>query len=539
MARLSQNYMKTEENKIKYFVYARKSSESEDRQVASIESQLNEIKIMSEGLEVVDTLTEARSAKRPGRPVFNEMLRRIENGEANGILCWKLNRLARNPLDGGKISWLLQEGVIQHIQTYGRSYYPTDNVIMMAVELGMANQFVKDLSVDVTRGLRQKALKGERPGLAPLGYVNTNTEKRGEEKVLVDDERFDLVRRIFDYMLAEKDTAFGILKTANNEWGLTTRKGKKICKSHIYRILTNPFYYGRYEFPRKSGNWYQGNHKPMISEPEYDMIQRILGKKGKPRPKSHIFAYVGLMKCGECGASITCEEKWKRQKNGNIHHYIYYHCTRKINPNCTQVSIEEKALEAEIMSFLSKIEIPPEFREWATEELKKAHAVEKKDRNTILHNQQKQYDVSVSDIDALLEMRMRGEITAEVFSQKQKELEKNKAQFKNVLDNVNKRIDNWIKAAENTLTFAEKARAEFQAGNLEKRRQILTALGSNLILKDKILNIQIENPLIVIEKAAFEVKAMYEEKARLEPAENALNKGEMREIYSKSILMSG
>jgi len=348
-----------------------------------------------------------------------------------------------------------------------------------------------------------------------------------------------LVRRIFDYMLAEKDTAFGILKTANNEWGLTTRKGKKICKSHIYRILTNPFYYGRYEFPRKSGNWYQGNHKPMISEPEYDMIQRILGKKGKPRPKSHIFAYVGLMKCGECGASITCEEKWKRQKNGNIHHYIYYHCTRKINPNCTQVSIEEKALEAEIMSFLSKIEIPPEFREWATEELKKAHAVEKKDRNTILHNQQKQYDVSVSDIDALLEMRMRGEITAEVFSQKQKELEKNKAQFKNVLDNVNKRIDNWIKAAENTLTFAEKARAEFQAGNLEKRRQILTALGSNLILKDKILNIQIENPLIVIEKAAFEVKAMYEEKARLEPAENALNKGEMREIYSKSILMSG
>ena len=531
--------METEENKIKYFVYARKSLESKERQVVSIESQLNEVKDMSKGLKVVGTFKEARSAQEPGRPVFNEMIQRIQNGEANGILCWEINRLARNSIDGGMIQYMLQNGVIQHIKTFAGNYYPGDNSLPLTFEFGMSTEYSRKLSIDVTRGLRQKALKGERPGLAPLGYINTKTEKKGEEKILVDDERFDLVRRIFDYMLAEKDTAFGILKTANNEWGLTTRKGKKISKSHIYRMLTNTFYYGWYEFPRGSDNWYHGNHKPMILKDEYDTIQHILGKKGKPRPKSHIFAYAGLMKCGECGASITCEEKWKKQKNGNIHHYIYYHCTRKINPNCVQRSIEEKALEAEIMNFLSKIEIPPEFREWATEELKKAHAVEKKDRNTILHNQQKQYDDSVKKIDNLLEMRMRNEITAEVFSQKQKELERDKAQLKNALDNVNKRIDSWIKTAENTLTFAEKARAEFQAGNVEKRRQILNALGSNRILKDNILSIQIENPLLVIEKAAFEVKAMHEEKARLEPAKNPLNKGEMKEIYSKSILMSG
>ena len=53
----------------------------------------------------------------PGRPIFNDMLRRIQTGEAQGIICWKVDRLARNPVDGGQIQWLLQQGVIAHIQT--------------------------------------------------------------------------------------------------------------------------------------------------------------------------------------------------------------------------------------------------------------------------------------------------------------------------------------------------------------------------------------------------------------------------------------
>lgn len=157
--------MKEEKQTIKYFVYTRKSSESEDRQVASIEAQIEELNKIArqKALKVVEVFSEAMSAKEPGRPVFNEMMAKISRGEANGILCWKLNRLARNPIDGGQISWMLQQSVIKHIQTFGQSYYPDDNVIVMAVELGMANQFVRDLSSDTKRGLMKKAREGWYP----------------------------------------------------------------------------------------------------------------------------------------------------------------------------------------------------------------------------------------------------------------------------------------------------------------------------------------------------------------------------------------
>ena len=149
-----------------YFLYARKSTDVEDKQVLSIEAQLSELRALArrEGLEVVQEFVEKRSAQQPNRPVFNNMMARIQGGEAQGIVCWKIDRLARNPVDGGQIQWLLQNGTIAHIQTHDRAYYPTDNVLMMSMEFGMANQFIPDLSANTARGLRAKARQGHFPG---------------------------------------------------------------------------------------------------------------------------------------------------------------------------------------------------------------------------------------------------------------------------------------------------------------------------------------------------------------------------------------
>jgi len=180
---------------IKYFLYARKSSESEDRQVASIESQIDVLKELAarEGLEIVQHFSESQSAKASGRPIFNKMMEEIAKGKAQGIICWKLDRLARNFIDGGQIIDLLQHGNIKSIKTNDRSYYPTDNVLMMAVEFGMANQFIRDLSTNTKRGLKNKAEKGWMPGRAPIGYINDKFGLQGEKKILKDPDRFDLV----------------------------------------------------------------------------------------------------------------------------------------------------------------------------------------------------------------------------------------------------------------------------------------------------------------------------------------------------------
>src|SRR3990172_8654484 len=143
----------------KYFIYARKSSESEDRQILSIGSQINELKELAkrQKLDIKEIIQESKSAKAPGRPEFSNMLNRLYSGEAKGIICWKLDRLARNPVDGGSIIWAIKQNNIEIVtpaQTYNQA---GENSILMYIEFGMAQKYIDDLSKNVKRGLRAKA----------------------------------------------------------------------------------------------------------------------------------------------------------------------------------------------------------------------------------------------------------------------------------------------------------------------------------------------------------------------------------------------
>src|ERR1035437_423749 len=172
---------------MKFILYCRKSTDTEDKQVQSLESQEKELTDLAkrDNIEIVQILTEKKSAKAPGRPVFKEMIKTIQAGKADAILCWKIDRLARNPVDGGQIQWLLQNGNIKCIRTFEKSYFPEDNVLLMGIVQAMASQYIRDLSTNVKRGNRAKLDHGGWPHRAPFGYLND----RATRTILVDPKK--------------------------------------------------------------------------------------------------------------------------------------------------------------------------------------------------------------------------------------------------------------------------------------------------------------------------------------------------------------
>jgi site-specific DNA recombinase len=301
----------------------------------------------------------------PGRPVFNEMMRRVQRGEVQGIICWKLDRLARNPVDGGQVEWFLQQSVIQRIATPERSYYSSDNVLVMSVELGMANQYIRDLSTNTKRGQRQKARRGEYPGLAPLGYVNNPRTHRVE----IDRRKAPHIRAAFE-MYAEGKSRFEDIAALLYERGVRTKKQNKsgytgdkpLTKDRIKNILTNIFYYGHFTY---AGEVYKGTHTPIISKQLFDKAQEVLELRGRQRHKlkNQPQPLCGIMRCGECGGMITAEVITKRQKNGNVHRYVYYRCTKK-RGICSQPYIREEELSIQLSELLSPYTLPTN---WADE----------------------------------------------------------------------------------------------------------------------------------------------------------------------------
>ncbi len=504
----------------KYFLYARKSSEAEDRQAASIQAQVDELMKVAHdaNLEIVEIFEESQSAKKPGRPVFNEMLERIYKGEAGGIICWKLDRLARNPIDGGNISWALQQGTISHIQTYGKSFYPTDNVLMMQVELGMANQFIRDLSVNVKRGLRNKAMQGWRPSGAPIGYLNTPEREKGFRTISKDPERFDTVRRLWDMMLTGNYSVPQVWNFAKGTGLITFKRknigGKAISRSAVYTMFTNPFYYGYFEYPEKSGVFMQGKHEPMITEQEYDRVQQLLGRKGNPRPRQQQnFAFTGsLMRCGSCGSSVTAEIKIKKQKNGNVHEYVYYHCTHRKDANCVERSVELKQLNKQVQEILSQLTISDKFKNWAIKHLHEVRTTQASSNESILTTKNMELETIVEQLNALL-LKYSSPANAsnvlisdEEYQTLKGQLLKRKNTLEKALNQQGEAMEQWLELSERTFNFARYASHWFEKGDDAIRRSILACLGSNLVLKDRKINIEI-HPIfnaIVIHKGKIE-----------------------------------
>ncbi len=524
--------MELEKDKIKYFIYARRSVEKRDTEekVVSIESQVKEMKELAEknNLKVVGVFSEAKSAKEPYlRTQFNEMIKQIEAGKANGILCFVISRLARNSIEEGIIKHLLQKSIIKNIKTPDRDWLPGDNVLLASLDFGIATQYSIDLTKHVKRGLRASCDTGYRPSYAPLGYTNSRYHQKGkQEKILVDEERFSLVREVFDWILSDKYTVSEVYRMIKEKnllkiRGISKYSSKVMSKSYLFTMISNPFYYGEFEYPVRSGNWYIGNHKPMITKDEYYRVQEIIGNKPR-REQKYTFAYTGIIKCGECGGSITAERKVKRQKNGNVHRYTYYHCTKRKHPECTQQCILEEDLENQVLEYLNELCIPQEFHEWALEAIEEIKKIESKNSEKAITLKKTMYSNNENKLSALLDMRLSGEISPIDYTSKKSSIEAEMTNLKSEMIGEGEE-EVWVNKTRDALTFAKNIITEYEKGDMETKRMILQSIGSNLLLLNKKLTITIEKPFLLFSEMK---KQPLNRKDMLEPLKVFINKDE-------------
>ena len=473
---------------MKYFLYARKSTDVEDKQVLSIEAQLTELRGLAKNqeLEVVEEFIEKRTAKMPGRIIFEEMLRRIEKGEAQGIICWKVDRLSRNPVDSGRISWMLQQNIIQKVITHDRVYLPQDNVLMMSVEFGMANQYIRDLSQNTRRGLRAKARTGIFPGVAPLGYLNDPRART----IVIDRKKSVVVRKAFEMYAGNKyrfeDIANflfknGIQTRATKRW--MSEGNRPYKKDQIKFMLSNVFYFGHFKY---ANEFYEGKHKPLIDKKLFDKVQFILKLRGKVRKvKNEPQVYCGLLSCGECGAMITAEEKTKHQKNGNKHHYIYYRCTKK-KGECSQSYIREEVLNSQFSALLAELVMPVE---WANELNKMLEKDEiKTTHSTTASLQAMRADIAELNgkIARITDLFVEQDIERVEYLERKRALMSQRRSVEEQVLLLERDATRWLEPMRKWITEAQMLNEIAQSNDLPSRKSYLQKIfGSNLTLHSR------------------------------------------------------
>src|SRR3989339_1865021 len=389
---------------MRYILYARKSTDDEDRQVLSIEAQLKELHeyAQRENILVCKEVIEAKTAKKPGRPLFNDILFQIEQGAADGILAWHPDRLARNSIDGGKIIYLVDQKVIKDLR------FPTlrfDNnaqgKFMLSIIFGQSKYYIDALSENIRRGIRLKLSKGIWPQWAPIGYLND----RKTRTIILDEGKAPFIKRVFELYSTGKYTLEEI-RNKINPLGMAGRKNKPLSISQYQTILKNPLYYGVFRY---NNEMYEGTHEPIITKKLFDRCQDVMQLRGKHKEKqTKKFVFRGLMRCGECGRMITAE----LQKG-----HVYYRCTKRLT-NCNQKYVREEELAAQIKSFIQKVSLCDDWTKKILEQLEK-------DKNGCVQSslpQQQNLQDKISEVDnkisKLIDIYLAGTITLEEYQNK-------------------------------------------------------------------------------------------------------------------------
>lgn len=493
----------------RYALYVRKSTEEDERQTQSIDSQTEQAKDLAQrkGLNLVLTLEESRSAKEPGRPQFERLLSLIDAGEIDGIVAWHPDRLSRNEMDAAAITMRVRKGILHDLAFVSYFFHNSpEGVMMLQMALCQSQYMVSKLSKDVKRGIDDKLKKGWYPHRAPPGYVNDKHRDKGDRTISPDPERFPLIRQAWDMLLTGGYSVPRLREVMNGEWGMRTpvtkkgRGGEPLAKSTLYRLFSNVFYAGCFVH---DGTLYKGAHEPMVTMDEFDRVQRLIGRGNPLRPRGRRLPFTGLIRCAGCDGMVTAETRVKPSGLS----YTYYHCAGR--GGCTKRGLRQDRLEAMIDAELSQVDLLPEFYEWAIEEVERAGARERAERQAVTEQKQRALREDDALLDSLLGMRLRDLITDDEYRTKRTQFALDRERLSQEVQANEAGADPAGEACRNAAEYMRNARAWLREGAPDMKRIVAFNLGSNYVLRDGNLLLEPHPMLVRVRKEYKALEAKY------------------------------
>ena len=445
----------------------------------SIEAQLAELQEYAkrENILITETFIESKSAKKPGREVFNEMMAQVASSKHPiGLIPWHPDRLARNSIDGGQIIYSIDISKIVSLRFPTFWFEPTpQGLFMLQVAFGQSKYYSDNLSENVKRGIRQKLRRGEWLTKAPFGYVNNPKTRTIEphptlSKILV---------KAFEAYSTGKYTLEGLGKFLA-EFGIESKNRTPLSKANIKRILTNQAYLG---LIAHKGEYFEGKFQPILNRATFEAVQEVLKIKAKPRKtkQGHDFPFTGLMTCGQCNSPITAQ--WAKGKLGGI--YRYYRCTKKRGV-CSQKYIQEKDLANQVKARLQSVALPDTHTDWM---LKKVDEWEKEQTNktsSSVQNIKSKITETQEKLDKLVSAYIDGDIPKESYLVKKEDLLKTRVSLAEQKTKPNEK--NPLEPLLAWILDTKKASFLAFSDNYHEMKQIIQKIGTNPRLSDRSLS---------------------------------------------------
>ncbi|MEX0617018.1 MAG: recombinase family protein [Candidatus Woykebacteria bacterium] len=470
---------------IKAVAYYRVSSREQQEEGYSIEAQQKRVKEYAEkkGLEIVKEFAEIETAKVAGRKIFGEMIDFVfSTPEIQGIVCHKVDRLCRNLKDYVKVDDL-------GIKAYFVEEEFAENAngkLTFGLKIILAKHYIDNLSDEVKKGMREKVEQGGYPHKPPFGY--TVDASVMPHKIVPDVVESVVIQKIFEYYATGSYSIMRLKEKLAEEGFGNKKNGHPIAKSDLGKILRNPFYYGWFNW---NGELWsnKGTYLPVVSKELWDKVQGVLDEQNRPKVRKHNFTYTMLMKCGECGNSITAEKKVKRYTGTNRDvAYTYYHCTRPYHSEvkCRQKPINEADLEIELGKVVDDVNLDNKAVEAIKFILKQSHTDEEEFHTNSIKALNSQKEEIQFKLDRLLDSYLEGTISKEVYEVKNRQLTEDKESTLTQLDKHEAGNKDYFEQVENFIDLCHIAPQIYtQSSNTQLKRELLKFLVSDLVLKDK------------------------------------------------------